>query len=120
MNEENEQLLKGNTPTLVLAILAEGAQHTYAIGRIVKERVGSDLAFKRGTLYPVLHALERDGLVTGDWETIEGERPRRVYAITEAGRAELTRRVHTWKRFAQAMERLIGPWTEGTLDEQPA
>ncbi len=117
--DDEKELLKGNTPTLVLAILAEGPQHTYAVGRIIKERVGDDLNFKRGTLYPVLHALERDGLVTGDWETREGERPRRIYAVTDAGRTELAKRVRTWRRFANAMDRLIGPMVEGEILEQP-
>lgn len=119
MNDEIEQL-KGNTPTLVLAILAEGPQYTYAIGRIIKERVGDDLAFKRGTLYPVLHALERDELVVSTWETVEGERPRRVFTITTAGRAELAKRIRAWKRFSKAMDRLIAPLIEGQLDGQPS
>jgi len=114
--EDDRELLKGNTPTLVLAVLSAGPQHTYAIGRIIKERTGDALKFQRGTLYPVLHALERDGLVSGQWETEEGERPRRIYAITDAGRKELARRTETWNRFAWAMNQLIG----GQPGEQPA
>ncbi|HZO86888.1 MAG TPA: helix-turn-helix transcriptional regulator [Chthonomonadaceae bacterium] len=121
MDDERE-LLKGNTPTLVLAILNEGPQHTYAIGRAIAERAGEALKFKRGTLYPVLHALEKDGLVVGEWEHLEGERPRRIYTITEAGRAELARRVEVWDKFAQAMNALIAqaPRLGDLPREQPA
>jgi len=106
--DERRELLKGNTPTLVLAVLRDGPLHTYAIGRILASRVGDAVPFKRGTLYPVLHALERDGLVTGVWEHETADRPRRLYTITDAGRAELVRRAKQWTQFAQAMDTLIG------------
>ena len=105
---EQRELLKGNTPTLVLTILNEGPQHTYAIGRILKERLGEDAPFQRGTLYPVMNALEKDGMVAGEWETGDGERPRRIYTLTDAGRAELARRIANWRRFSDAMNRLVG------------
>jgi DNA-binding PadR family transcriptional regulator len=109
MNMADEgELLRGNTPTVVLAILQDGPQHTYAIGRAISQKIGEGGKFKRGTLYPVLHALERDGLVTGEWEHLEGERPRCVYTITAAGRTELARRAEAWNRFAEAMNSLIG------------
>jgi len=92
----------------VLAVLGDGPQHGYAIARAINARTGDVLKLKQGTLYPVLHGLERDGLVVGEWEHSEGERPRRVYTITEAGRAELARRAQVWGKFAQAMNRLIG------------
>ena len=114
--DETRELLKGNTPTLVLAILSEGPQHTYAIGQTITDRVGDSLQFKRGTLYPVLHSLERDGLVVGEWEHGDSDRPRRIYTITPAGRAELARRARQWNRFAEAMSHLIG----GISHEQTA
>lgn len=107
MTDERE-LLRGNTPTLVLALLSEGPKHTYALGRAIRERVGDAVKFQRGTLYPVLHALERDGLVVGEWQHPPGERPRCLYTITESGRAELSRRAEVWTKFAQAMNSLIG------------
>jgi DNA-binding PadR family transcriptional regulator len=107
MNDERE-LLRGSTPTLVLAVLKDGAQHGYAIAREVNRRTGGALDFKQGTLYPVLHALERDGLVEGQWEHQAGERPRKVYTITAAGHTELTRRAQLWQRFSGAISSVIG------------
>ena len=101
-------LLRGNTPTLVLAALADGPQHGYAIAQEINKRTGDSLKFKQGTLYPVLHTLEREGLVVGEWQHVLGERPRLVYAITEAGRAALAQRVLAWRRFTEAMESMIG------------
>ena len=117
MDDERE-LLRGNTPTLVLAVLSEGAQHAYAIGKAISDRAGEGVKFQRGTLYPVLHGLERDGLVTSAWEHEEGGRPRRIYTITPSGRAELARRAEVWKKFANAMNNLIGGVTHEPLGEQ--
>ncbi len=114
------ELLRGNTPTLVLAALAEGPQHGYAIAQEINKRTGNSLRFKQGTLYPVLHTLEREGLVTGEWRHDTGERPRLVYAITEAGRAELARRVDVWQTFSNAMNTMIGGVPNGgSPDAQP-
>jgi len=113
------ELLRGNTPTLVLAALADGPQHGYAIAQEINKRTANSLKFKQGTLYPVLHTLEREGLVTGQWTQTTGERPRLVYAITDAGRAELARRVQVWRTFSEAMNTMIGGRTGVEPREQP-
>ena len=119
VNDERE-LLRGSTPTLVLAVLKDEAQHGYAIAREVNRRTEGALKFKQGTLYPVLHALERDGLIAGQWEHLDGERPRKVYTITSAGRVELTRRAQVWQRFSGAVSSVIGTSEGGAGHEQPA
>lgn len=115
--DDERELIRGSTPTLVLAVLSEGPRHGYAIAREVNRRTEGALKFKQGTLYPVLHGLERDGLVAGAWEHPEGERPRKVYAITETGKAELARRTKVWDRFTRAIGRVLGG---NRGDEQPA
>ena len=105
---DERELMRGNTPTMVLAVLRDGPCHGYAIAREVNRRTGDSLQFKQGTLYPVLHALEADGLIAGAWEVGSGERPRKIYSITETGLAELERRAAVWIRFTDAMERVMG------------
>ncbi len=118
---DERELIRGNTPTMILAVLRDAPQHGYAILGEVNRRVGDALKFKQGTLYPVLYALEQDGMVVAEWQHPEGERPRKVYTITPAGRAELERRVSAWDRFTTAMGRVIAPRTEGGVpDGQPA
>lgn len=114
--QSDSDLLRGNTATLVLAIVEGGPYHGYAIAHEINRRSNNALKLKQGTLYPALHALERDGLIVGEWEIPEGERPRKVYHITEAGLAELARRTRSLSDFVTAMENVIG----GTLREQPA
>lgn len=130
-NDERE-LLRGNTPTLVLATLADTPRHGYEIAREINRRSRNALQFKQGTLYPALHALERDGFIEGMWEMSE-PRPRKVYALTDAGRAELVRRQETWRQFTTAVGDVLDSMPDvsggsgnkdggkgGSPDEQPA
>ena len=117
MDAERE-LLKGNTPTLVLAVLRDGPLHGYAIAREIERRSGDALRCKEGTLYPALHALERDGLIGGEWRREAGERDRKIYAITPAGAAALEERTRTWERFAAAVHRVIAGNAPATDDER--
>lgn len=116
--DDEPELLRGNTHTLVLAVLRSGPLHGYGIAREVNRRGGDALRCKQGTLYPVLYALEQDDLIRGVWEHTDGDRPRKVYALTEAGIGELERRIRSWRRFNAAMERVLGG--EESPDVQPA
>jgi len=106
--DSERELLKGNTPTLVLAVLMDGPLHGYGIAREIERRSDNALKFKEGTLYPALHALEGEGLIVGEWRREEGGRERKVYTITPAGRAALEQRTRTWNTFATAITRVIG------------
>lgn len=107
-SEMESDLLRGNTPTLVLAVLQEGPAHGYGITKQINAWAGDALSMRQGTLYPALAGLERDGFVEGEWEHPEGERPRKVYHITDAGRAELDRRKQAWQRFATGVSKMLG------------
>jgi len=107
-SEKGSDLLRGNTPALVLAVLQAGPAHGYAIVKRISDRAGEALTMKHGTLYPALHALERDGLIAGAWEHPENERPRKVYSITEAGQAELARHKDEWQQFATTINSILG------------
>lgn len=102
------ELLKGNTPTMILAVLIQSPLHGYAIAREIERRSDNQLKFKEGTLYPALHALEYDGLIEGNWEATPPGRTRKVYTITPAGRVEWQRRCRAWAEFANVMAQVIG------------
>src|SRR5688572_10409995 len=106
MGIENE-LLKGNTPTLVLAVLRNGPLHGYAIAREIERRSENALGCKEGTLYPALRALEGDGLIHGEWRREEGGRDRKVYSLTPSGTEVLEERARMWEKFAVAIGRVI-------------
>ncbi len=106
--ETMEPLFKGNLPMLILSLLAEEPRHGYAIARQIEQRTAEVLRFREGTLYPTLHEMERRGWIEGRWETTDGGRERKVYAITPRGLRELERQQHAWHRFRQAVEAVIG------------
>jgi PadR family transcriptional regulator PadR len=109
-------LLRGNVPTLILAVLGDGRRHGYAIARDIERRSNDALRLREGSLYPALRLLEADGLVTSEWEPRESGAARRVYSITEAGRTELARRTRSWRDFVEAIDGVLG----GQPDAQPA
>jgi DNA-binding PadR family transcriptional regulator len=103
-------LLKGNTTVFILSILKEGPSHGYAIYFEIARRSNNVLHFKQGTVYPLLHVLESDALISSEWqETAPGnKRRRRVYSITEKGLRQLNERLDAWRVFSQAMIDLTG------------
>ncbi|HEY3282501.1 MAG TPA: helix-turn-helix transcriptional regulator [Armatimonadota bacterium] len=115
----DRELLKGNTPTLVLAVLRDGPLHGYAIAREIERRSGSSLRCKEGTLYPALHSLEHEGLISGEWSRQKSGRDRKVYSITPAGDAGLRERVQVWARFADAVHKVLEGDERHGREEQP-
>lgn len=106
--QEHGELLKGNTPTLLLSVLEEGPLHGYAIAREIERRSKDTLQLGEGSLYPALRTLERDGLITGRWEPQPSGPARKVYELTDAGRAEIVKRTRTWREFVEAVENVLG------------
>lgn len=72
---------------LVLAVLDDDAAHGYQIALRVEERTGGRFSFQHGTLYPILHRLEKHGRVKGEWDA--GGRRRKTYRITKEGKSAL-------------------------------
>ena len=85
-----EERLRGNLTGLVLAALADGPAHGYAVIGRLRERSAGDFDLAEGTVYPVLHRLLADALVTARMVEVDGRR-RRVYTLTAGGRRELGR-----------------------------
>jgi len=99
--------LNGQLDSLILATVAGEPAHGYAILRRLKERSSGAFDLAEGTIYPALHRLERDGLLSSSWAT-EGGRRRRVYSVTRSGRSTLEVRRREWKQFTLAVEAVIG------------
>jgi DNA-binding PadR family transcriptional regulator len=96
------ETLKGHLDGLVLAIVAAEPLHGYAVIERLKERSGGAFDLPEGTVYPVLHRLEAEGLLASSWLNGTGRR-RRVYRITRRGRGALAVRRDEWSRFSRAV-----------------
>src|SRR5690242_2773431 len=92
-----KDLVAASATPLVLAILAEGDSYGYAIIKRVAELSGGHLQWTDGMLYPVLHRLERQELVSSKWSASESGRRRKYYRITKEGRAELAAQRQQWQ-----------------------
>lgn len=99
----DKDLVAASATPLVLGILAEGDLYGYAILKRVVEVSAGRMQWSDGMLYPLLHRLERLGLVSSSWSTSDEGRRRKHYAITPAGRAELAQRQEQWGVVADAL-----------------
>lgn len=100
------ELLKGNLELLLLAVLADGPRHGYAVIEALRARSGGTFDLPEGTVYPALHRLEAGALLTSAWSTESGRR-RRVYSVTRRGRRELAALRDTWRGFNDAVAAVV-------------
>ena len=100
------EALKGHLDLLLLAVLEKGPAHGYALIESLRSRSGGTFDLPEGTVYPALHRLEKDGLLSSHWSQDSGRR-RRVYQLTPKGVETLARRQAEWRQFSQAMEATI-------------
>ena len=102
---EPQTLARHCNEGLILAVLAGGPRHGYQLALEIETRSDGYFRLHHGTLYPILHKLEKEGLIRGRWTT-EGPRgQRRQYALTGKGRRHLRAQTTAWREFAG---RLLG------------
>ncbi len=101
------EALKGHLDLLLLAVLAEGPAHGYAVIEALRERSRGVFDLPEGTIYPALHRLESQGLLRSRWQETAPRR-KRVYQLTARGEQALARRQDEWRRFSQAINATTG------------
>ena len=104
----SKELKKGSADLLILALLEARPRHGYEIGRLIVERSHGALSYHIASLYPTLYRLEDDGLVDGRWVEKVGQRRRRYYKLTAAGRRRLASERSMWQDFFLALQRVAG------------
>lgn len=109
------ETLKGHLDMLVLAVLADGPRHGYAVIETLRARSGDAFDLPEGTVYPVLRRLDEAGLLASEWSEVGGRR-RRTYRLTDAGKAALVAQASTWEQFAAAVGTVLKgvPWPATT------
>jgi DNA-binding PadR family transcriptional regulator len=100
------QTLKGHLDVLLLATLADGPRHGYAVKEALREGSSGRFDLPTGTIYPALHRLERARLIAGSWSIVDGRR-RRTYRITAEGQRRLHAERSEWTGFAAAVTALL-------------
>ena len=105
---EPQSLARSSHEAMILATLADGPRHGYQLALEIEERSAGAFRFNHGTLYPILHKLESDGLIDGSWTEPTGRRKRRQYAITADGREHLDRLRNAWRTYFNSFFEVIG------------
>lgn len=108
-------MLKGHLDMIVLAALASGPAHGYAVIQEIRRRSGGAFELPEGTVYPALHRLEKSGLLSSRWTIAESGRKRRVYTMTRRGRRALVDHRAVWQRFADAIGGLFGETSHAAI-----
>jgi PadR family transcriptional regulator PadR len=105
---ELQTLTRRCNEALILTSLARGAKHGYQLALDLEERGGERFALKHGTLYPILHDLERRGLIEGTWSD-EGPRgKRKSYRLTRLGHSYGSGLREAWVAFMDELSQLLG------------
>ncbi len=100
-------LLRGTLDLLILKALTWGPRHGYAVTSWIRDTTGGELEVEDGALYQALHRLEQRGWLAAEWGLSENNRKAKYYALTAAGRRQLSSQVSTWERYARAVGRVL-------------
>ncbi|MCF7921024.1 MAG: helix-turn-helix transcriptional regulator [Candidatus Cloacimonetes bacterium] len=101
------ELTKNCNEILILALLQSGSKHGYQLAMELEEKSNGYFRLTYGTLYPVLHKLEKEGLIKGEWEAEEIQRKRKHYLLTTAGRRRLKNQKTEWHTFHEQLFNIL-------------
>jgi len=93
---------------MVLASLERRSRHGYEIAKLIDDRSGAVLRFHVASLYPMLYRMERRAWIEGKWVEKAGQRRRRYYKLTPAGRKVLGEQRRNWRELFAALQRVAG------------
>lgn len=102
----DRELKKGSAELLVLALVDVRARHGYEIAKLIEARSRGTVRFNVASLYPLLYRLEKRGWIRGTWVEKAGQRRRRFYRLTPAGRKVLAAQRSGWRNFVAAINRI--------------
>jgi len=102
-----QSLSRSCNEVLILSTLSSGPHHGYQLALEIEDKSGGVFRFKHGTLYPILHKLENDRLIQGNWLEEEGRRKRKSYRLTAAGRRRLGQQVVEWSEFFERFFNIV-------------
>ena len=90
------ELVAASAEPLILSLLSRGESYGYAVIQEVKARSGGKLQWTDGMLYPVLHRMERRGLIKSRWGESETGRRRKYYSLKKDGKKAMAAHHEQW------------------------
>lgn len=102
----SKELIKGSTSLLVMSVLKGQDLYGYKIIKELEVRSENVFELKEGTLYPILHALEKEGFLESYWDEFEG-RKRKYYHLTRKGLKQLETKREEWKVYSGSVDKVL-------------
>ena len=93
---------------MILSLLEDRPRHGYEIGQLIELRSRGAIRFNVASLYPLLYRLEKRSWIRGRWIEKPGQRRRRYYRLTPAGKNMLARQRVGWLEFVEAIRLITG------------
>jgi transcriptional regulator len=103
------EFLQGTLEVLILRSLNAGPNHAYGIGQFLERQSGDAFVVDNGSLYPALQRLLQRGWLTAQWKMSPNGRRAKYYRLTPLGRKQLVHETSKWRRFVEAMTRVLSP-----------
>jgi PadR family transcriptional regulator len=108
------ELLQGTLDMLILQTLQWGPRHGYALSQSIRTNSGEILKVDTGSLYPALHRMEKQKLISAEWKMSENNQRTRVYRLTVKGKKQLVSERSRWSQLSDAIAGVLNPAkTEG-------
>lgn len=107
MPDTSTDFLRGTLDLMILKTLSWAPAHGYGIARWIEQCTDDVLQVEEGSLYPALHRLEDQGLISADWGITDNNRRAKFYRLTAAGRKQLRTSRDYWTRFAAAVGKVL-------------
>jgi len=101
-------LTKNCNETLILSLLMTDNKHGYQLALEIEENSGGYFKFNHGTLYPILHKLEKEGLIKGIWKNEGPKIKRKYYYITNKGKDYCSAQKTEWENFYSNFKKITG------------
>lgn len=119
MSTDTQTIGRRLNELLVLSSLRGGARHGYQIALDVEAKSGATFALQHGTLYPILHRMEKDGLIRGRWREGAG-RQRKEYELTRSGRGYLREQGREIRSVLEQLIQMLGDTGHEPIRARPA
>lgn len=102
-----KSLLSGSTPMLVLSLLLDGDKYGYEMVSELARRSNNTFQLKEGTLYPLLHTMEKNGRIKAYTKSTDSGRERKYYHLTDEGRSHLEQKKQEWALFSEQVNAVL-------------
>jgi transcriptional regulator len=104
---DQTDVLQGTLDLLIMRTLAGEPMHGWAIAQRIQQISDDLLRVQQGSLYPALHRLEHQGWIAAEWGVSDNNRRARFYALTKAGRKQVTTELAKWERLSAGVNLVL-------------